>query len=51
MANTSWLIVTFGEAVAKIFVLQIVMGHSPFLGIAPVIILKPRRSLKYRHQK
>jgi hypothetical protein len=51
MANTSWLIVTFGEAVARVFVFQTVMGHGPFLGSAPVNALKPRRSLKYRHQK
>jgi hypothetical protein len=45
------LIVTFGEAVARVFVFQTVMGHGPFLGSAPVNALKPRCSLKYRHQK
>jgi hypothetical protein len=43
--------ITFGKAVAKVFVFQTVMDRGLFLGIAPINALKPRRSLKYRHQK
>ena len=33
MANTSWVIVSFGEAVAKTLVILIVTGHARFGGL------------------
>jgi hypothetical protein len=51
MARTSWVIRTFGEAVAKVIVIQIVMRHTHFRGIALVNALKPRRSVKISSPK
>jgi hypothetical protein len=43
--------ITFGEAAAKVLVIQIVTSHTRFRGIALVNALKPRRSVKISSPK
>jgi IS1 family transposase len=51
LAKTSWLIVIFGEAVAKILVIHIVTGHTRLREVAPVNALKLRPSVKISSPK
>jgi hypothetical protein len=51
-ARKQWGVIrTFGEAVAKVLVIQIVTSHTRFQGIALVNALKPRRSVKISSPK
>jgi hypothetical protein len=51
LVEIMWVIRTFDEAGLKVFVFQTITDIGPFWGIAPVNALKPRCSVKYRHQK